>query len=1280
MAREDLTGETIRLAFADDPSGKQFEQFVRRLLEAERQRRFAPDTVKIDGPDKTGKADGGKDCVVTVRASPRTPRGDHDLIGDELVSTRYSAKNGREWATSVHRDVGYAGHLTGRNEDEPKSPPTGLLEHIAAGGRYVFVISSESSDREPVLKQVRKALDHHMRLAGLTPSPNWGDNIEFVDANTLASIVRCHKPGMPQDLERKLGIDWPRELDRFDEWTARFARELPDYVPDPQRQHFLDLIVNPGEARVIRVFGPPGVGKSRLVHRALQRLDEFASKTDPNALSRPTDSVFMAANPEAAETVISSTWTRSAGAAILVADEVTSVDADGLARAFLARADARARLFLIGVSDEDVYEGRDRQGVHGISLGELAPDSTRTLIEGQISGDRPGLVDRVLALSEGYPLFAILLAEALDKDDDALAEGNDDAARWDAAKRVLAGSRREYGNDVQTWRDEVTRRALCLLVVIIAGDRNLGWDELWNELGDDLRRIISDTYEWERVKNANGDCIGRGLLRTVGSSHRRYVSPANLVRMILNHFFGEGPNDLGPRLARCDARLQDRVHAMAKRFEASRSVQKRLSRGLLAELQRRRAAHEPLVDLIQTRALELAAANLPEETAALASGLILDHNLTALAGQTTLRHGMRALFEALVQLPVSRDKFAQLEAALFAMAQVEDEPWANNATGIWRSLFLVSLSQTHQPWFNRFALLTRRCREGPANARVLAISGLARAAAASERGLGHAPGREWPRPSYAEYLGHKRDAWRLLLELGSMTEAAVAAAARRTIADELRGCLMAIVDAAFVREIAKQVARWDVAQRLHLAETLADIRRYDEDDLDTVMRETIDELQLRLRPSDFVERLVAQVGSWHPGPWAIDADGRAELEATADETLGAELLDHPHERASQWPWLASAAALRRRQFMRVIGRLDRSRRVLPELETLPSSTSDALLPWYVEGWASVAEDEVDEWLAHELAGGGFERTAVFVLPFLAPSDRRLTWLAERVEQAAANVATLSALYPRWVHETSAPILLRLINACVEHDEYVLIGVELVGELLRRDLDGGTFEQALDIGARLLVLGAARNLSGSHERDWKRLLTALLRYGRIEASLDAIVRLMASKENLGSTPHIRRCLNLLFEQGLAEQLWQRAQVDLEGDGAAWILWELGHAGVLSSLSADSILAWVGEQESRARDVVSLINPYDEVLPELARQLLARFGSEGPVAGALHARVYSTPRAVSSLLEFKRQQLANAQHWADDELPAVRRWAELLIADLRESIAEAEAHELFRRKLG
>ena len=1290
MARKDLTGEKLVLAFLDDASGKEFEQFFRRLLEEERRLRHVVGTTEVRGPTKFGKPDGGKDSILIVNDAPRLTRDQVEvgplLTWDDTVETHYSLKGGGSWWSGVSKDVGYSGFLTGlkgQEDTDPKAPTSeALLEHVANGNRYVIVVCQEEGDGAEQLAKVRRALAHHMARVNLKPPPGWEEKIAFLDANVLASFVRAHRPELSRKHAQRLGLEGPQGFVDFDAWTRELSeRRMPNFEPDAAREDFFEIVADAQGPRVIHLFGSPGVGKTRLVHRALEGLD------------RGDEGIFYTASPRQAESMILGTqWLREdAGDAILVVDEAESADVELLSRNFLARAPKHrgARLVLVGVSDEGARAGQfDRNAEKvGVRLEELDSEAARRLVEADLND--PQQVRRVLALAEGYPLFAVLLAEALDGDIDALSTGDDEANRWEAAKRVLAGPRVHYGSENERGA-EALRRALCLLVVVLTGERNLTWEKLWQSIDKDLEVLLEGVSTWTlpQIQSAQAVCVERGLLRQIGASNHRYISPANLARMLLNHFFGGGPPDLGSRLSRCDPELQDRAHIAAKRYEVSIGVRKKLSRGLLARFERRHLEQgEDGDNLASHAALYIAAELLPDETARALSASILSYEHEQLTAQRNLRHGLRGLFQELIQAPLSPGAFESVEAALFAMARVEDERWANNATGIWTSLFLVVLSQTHQPWSRRFAVLKRRCRMGSEEERLLALKGLALAVGSDERGLGHEPGRSWPQPERGQALAHKREAWVFLMELCGTESAAVATAAQAVVAAKLRGCIMdgVAIDAPLLQALAKQLERWSVASRRALAETLADIRRYDDEQLDDEIRVGLQELETGLDPTSFAERLVAQVGSWNPGPWPLTHPRREEFEFGVDATLVAEVLAEPALLSSQWSWLRSEAAKRRPLFMRALGRLDEERRFLPELEAQASPPhasrpENQLLPWYLVGWSTVAEDELDTWLARELDGGRCEAVAVFTLSLLKPNDTRVVWLSDHIEGGTANLEALVGFRRHWIREVDVSGALRLIESCLTRAKAVPLGVSLVRELLNTELGTDQRERALGLAGRLVWAAGQQRLSASHEHDWQRLLSALCRFGRAEEAIEGVLGLITGPNSVGVTPLADRSLRAMFKQGLAARVWAQALPRLAGEARDSLLWHLGHARALAWLPVPDVLAWIAEDEERGASAAELVHPYGQELPVLARELLLRFGDQGSSAQALTARVHSTPRAVNSLLDFRRQQLANAEYWANDEAEAVRRWAEGVCEQLRGQIAEDEVHAAFRRKLG
>ncbi|NJK32376.1 MAG: ATP-binding protein [Deltaproteobacteria bacterium] len=289
--------------------------------------------------------------------------------------------------------------------------------------------------------------------------------------------------------------------------------------------------------RVLRVFGPPGVGKTRLIHEAVRRLGEQTRVRYCNDL-------------DVNRRLVQARWLRDAGAIWLILDELRTSDIEQIEPLFRLHADSAARLILIGTSDD----GARHDPPLAFALDRLDEDATRRIIAHEFAElgvlePSPERVAAILHLSENYPWYTVLLARAYAEQPDAIEARDDDAIRWSAgARRVLAGNESEWRSTVE-WDREAELRAKCLLVAMMTRDLELDWDDLWEYHGEALAYAIDEVDSWREVAKREKVCRDRQILRQSGAStRRRYVSPNNLARIILNRFFTDP--DLGPKLRR----------------------------------------------------------------------------------------------------------------------------------------------------------------------------------------------------------------------------------------------------------------------------------------------------------------------------------------------------------------------------------------------------------------------------------------------------------------------------------------------------------------------------------------------------------------------------------------------------------------------------------------------------------------------------------------------------------------------------------------------------------
>lgn len=327
MDLADVTGETIEAARLED---KQFEQFVRQLLRAERGLRHRPDA-EVKGPVAKYRPDHQRDLVFEVHAPPTVPRVEFSaaLTWDEPGRTWYSCKGGARWREAILTELGRRAFRAYLESNQPPGdavknrPPAKLLDHLAAGGRYVLVVSSPEIDDDGLLEQVAQLLGFWLEQGQPSRGPRRAellrDQLGFIDANRIADFISSHKPTtLSEEFRALLKVRDSAGLKSWAQWTDELAggRDLPEFEVDEERAGLFADFAG-GAERIIRVFGPPGAGKTRAVHEAILRGgDEARARTR------------YCADIEVNLRLVEDPWLRTAGPVCLVLDELRSIDVD----------------------------------------------------------------------------------------------------------------------------------------------------------------------------------------------------------------------------------------------------------------------------------------------------------------------------------------------------------------------------------------------------------------------------------------------------------------------------------------------------------------------------------------------------------------------------------------------------------------------------------------------------------------------------------------------------------------------------------------------------------------------------------------------------------------------------------------------------------------------------------------------------------------------------------------------------------------------------------------
>lgn len=1255
-----------------------FEEFCRRLLDEEVRQCFEPRAVRLFGPAPEDNADGGRDIQAIVRRAPHT-RAHDTLLPFEPGEVWFSCKThkddkGRGWKDQVRDDVDpvpriwnqVKGEVTANpapRAKEGKTPPPRLLEMLADGGSYWVLLNVEGDHVQEFEAEIARRLELWIEHA-LGRSVDLTDRIRVQDATDIANAFNKLKPTLTGELSRLLEVGEPEFLRSWEQWTT----ELPDdrrkvpFLEDDERKRLIEALGSmlsdgtPGgpEQRVFRVAGAPGVGKTRAVHYVLE---------DPKHETLH-DRIRYTKEAEKAREWLEGEKLESSPDIVLVIDEVVSDLAHDLWRSFgRARSAQRARLILIGPQDDGQVGKPDPFMLRPFQ----SRSDQRALVEHDLQAAKTegrdigalddGLISVIAELAEGYPLFSMWLTLALAKDPTLLHdpghELTDGKDPWYATAAVLVGAPSDHGGK-ESWKAKAELRARALLLVVLVPD------DPWCMPTDRQSLLVEalGVESWEKLKNAAMDCKDRRLLRDEPAGHY-YISPANLERLVLDHLFGtlRGPD---PRTLREASREGfERLLRRAARVHASEACRRRLASAALALLDDAKDEVSPWI----LRQLDLVAEVHPEQTAFALARLVDRLGAQGIAEDDGLVGPIRAAIEHVRHRRIAWEAFEAAEQALFLLALEQQERWGNNARAVWASLFQAVHDQTHQSFEDRLRILQRRLASTEAEQRTVALEGLVGLIAGDSGGF-H-PGVDdvdgaWALPTKQEILNRWRIGWRLLLQMTDDPDAEVSGRARALVAEHLWVGLSRSGIDGVLGEVSERVGRWTPIERNAMrdaVESALEPHEHGDREHRAAMFERLAELRSVLRPTDLQERLLSQVGRGSPAKLSIASAARTRQEREDDRALAREILEHPDVLVANLAWLTSEQAGRSRAFAHALGHEDGQQVVLPLLLSARQQYPMApLIVSYLSGRSDGAGSSVvDRWLLEHASDPSLTNVVARTIVAIGGSDDRARILVTLVDRPQLVERSLLGLgFWSWHEGVSLPVLDTLIEALARapHGFCHHQALGLMARRLERTSD------AVEPGVIALAHSLLRSTSSDEqsavlERDWIAVATGL--HARGDTSAMAAVLSIVVQQG-GFLGHARAVLDRWLDED-PTTLW-KVLVDtlpeLSSNRSSVLGYVVSALKLVARVPSHVILGWIDGDAERALTVAHWSTPTDDELDPVVRELLARYGARGKVAGALAAAaMLNTGRASSD--RFEEQQLERASRWAEDPEPEVSAWA-------------------------
>lgn len=596
---------------------------------------------------------------------------------------------------------------TGTTGRPPAELNEALVEALAASGSYIIVtgsavVGTKVTDRISKIKE-------GIRDAG--KNPDLLSSIRIYDANKLSDWTSTHPAialwlnGILQEVD--LG-----GLQSFDLWlqdgdisqvafqtseeprfrlagnTARVVRsELgidQETINFQQLQAAIEHFFASGR-NSIRVVGPSGFGKTRVVH-------ELFSKTDNGCPTLDTSSVVFCDFEDVSQRLgsLALNLVSSGAESILIVDDCPDSSHNELFRK-AQRKGSKVKLITLDVETRS-------QGVIGNLVIELLPasdDLINRIVEGSPYPDAKSEVGVIRDLAQGFPSMALVAAEAAENGDTALVSV--DAL----VNRIVWGKEKE---------DKEALRALQFLslftLVGVEGDSRSELEQLASFMETSAKDIFRNLATFS----------DRGIVGRVGD------------------FAEARPLPLAVRLA---VQLLD----VTPEGELTRLFEKigtDLRFRLLGRL--RWLSFDPRVaglafSIVETVIPNIEALNTDEGSKFMDRLVHLEPDLAMTTFEKFLSHlsvdellefidGRRNTVWALEKLVFRDESFEAAANLLLKLAAAENENWGNNAHGQFVGLFQLHLSGTEVEPARRLAILDSGLKHEDARVRSVCVDAL----------------------------------------------------------------------------------------------------------------------------------------------------------------------------------------------------------------------------------------------------------------------------------------------------------------------------------------------------------------------------------------------------------------------------------------------------------------------------------------------------------------------------------------------------------------------------
>lgn len=591
--------------------------------------------------------------------------------------------------------------------DNPAELNEALEEALDASGSYIVVTGSAVVGTK-VTARVNK-IEEGIRAAG--KNPDLLSSIRIYDANKLSDWTSTH-PAIALWLNSILQEVDLGGLQSFDLWsqdgdisqvafqtseeprfrlTGNTARALrtelgidQETINFEQLQTAIEHFFASGQNSV-RVVGPSGFGKTRVVH-------ELFSKSFDDCPTLDTSSVVFCEFEDVAQRLgsLALNLVSSGAESILIVDDCPDSSHTDLFRK-AQRQGSRVKLITLNVETRS-------QGVHGNLVIELLPasdDLISRIVEGSPYPSAKNDIGFIRDLAQGFPRMALVAAEAAENGDAALVSV--DAL----VDRIVWGKDKE---------DAEALRALQFLslftLVGVEGDRQFELEQLASFMEASAQEVFRSLAVFGY----------RGIVGRVGDFAEARPQPL-AVRLAVQLLDTSPDGELTRLFESIDTDLRFRLLGRLRWLSFDHRVA-----GLA-------------LSIVETVIPDIDALNTDEGSKFMDRLVHLEPDLAMATFEKFLSHlsidellafrdGRRNTIWALEKLVFRDESFEQAAHLLLKLAAAENENWGNNAHGQFVGLFQLHLSGTEVEPTRRLAILDAGLKHEDARVRSVCIDAL----------------------------------------------------------------------------------------------------------------------------------------------------------------------------------------------------------------------------------------------------------------------------------------------------------------------------------------------------------------------------------------------------------------------------------------------------------------------------------------------------------------------------------------------------------------------------